>query len=113
MIQHTIQQQKIGLGILAAATLLGAGITVRTAVAREQTAPTKDPVAMGAGAAAELVILMDQDKNGRVSKAEFMNFMAAEFERLDQDKSGELDVQELRQSQLRASHSETFAVAGK
>lgn len=56
---------------------------------------------------------MDADKNGRVSKQEYMRFMDAEFKRLDKDKSGELDVEELRQSQLRASHPESFAIAGK
>jgi hypothetical protein len=108
-----IKKQKIGLGILAVAALLGGGITVSNAVAREATRPPEDPVAIGTEAATQLVILMDQDKNDRVSKEEFMNFMAAEFDRLDKDKSGELDVQELRQSQLRASHPETFAIAGK
>jgi len=33
-----------------------------------------------------------------------MNFVAAEFDRLDTDKSGELDVKELAKSQLRVSH---------
>jgi hypothetical protein len=37
--------------------------------------------------------------------------MEAEFDRLDKDKSGELDPNELRQSQLRVSHS--FTSAGK
>jgi Ca2+-binding EF-hand superfamily protein len=78
--------------------LLGTGIAVSNAVAREAIAPPTDPVAMGVEAATQLVGLMDRDKNGRVSKAEFMNFLAAEFDRLDKDKSGELDVQELRQS---------------
>jgi Ca2+-binding EF-hand superfamily protein len=43
---------------------------------------------------------MDADKNGKISRAEFMAFMAAEFDRLDVDKSGELDVKELEKSQL-------------
>jgi Ca2+-binding EF-hand superfamily protein len=47
---------------------------------------------------------MDTDKNGKISKKEFMAFMEAEFERLDKDKSGELDAKELRQSKLRVSH---------
>jgi Ca2+-binding EF-hand superfamily protein len=45
--------------------------------------------------------MMDTDKNGKISKKEFMDFMSAEFDRLDEDKSGELDVKELAQSQLR------------
>lgn len=47
------------------------------------------------GAVVQLLKLMDTDQNGKVSKAEFMRFMAAEFDRLDTDKSGELDVAEL------------------
>jgi len=38
---------------------------------------------------------MDTDRNGRVSKAEFMHFMGEEFDRLDVDHSGELDPEEL------------------
>jgi len=45
--------------------------------------------------AKELLRLMDKDKNGKVSKQEFMSFMEAEFERLDVDHNGELDVTEL------------------
>jgi len=43
---------------------------------------------------------MDRDKSGKVSKEEFMAFMAAEFDRLDKNKGGELDVYELTGSQL-------------
>jgi Ca2+-binding EF-hand superfamily protein len=46
---------------------------------------------------------MDTDKNGKISRQEYMSFMSAEFDRLDKDKSGELDVRELAQSQFRAS----------
>jgi Ca2+-binding EF-hand superfamily protein len=46
----------------------------------------------------ELLLLMDADKNGRISKKEWMSFMEAEFNRLDKDGSGELDINELRQS---------------
>lgn len=48
----------------------------------------------------ELLLLMDTDKSGKVSKQEWMNFMEAEFNRLDKDGSGELDVTELRQSSV-------------
>ena len=48
---------------------------------------------------------MDTDKNGKISKKEWMTFMEAEFDRLDTDKSGELDVKELTQSQLRPRHA--------
>lgn len=48
----------------------------------------------------ELLLLMDTDKSGKISKREWMSFMEAEFNRLDKDGSGELDLNELRQSGL-------------
>jgi len=47
--------------------------------------------------ARQLVRLMDTDKNGTVSKDEFMQFMSQTFDRLDVNKSGELEREELRQ----------------
>lgn len=52
-------------------------------------------VAAGEAWARQMLPLMDTDKNGRVSRQEWMRFMAAEFDRLDVDHSGELSVQEL------------------
>lgn len=43
----------------------------------------------------ELLHLMDTDSNGKVSKAEYMNFMEQEFNRLDVNHDGELDLNEL------------------
>ena len=54
---------------------------------------------------------MDTDKNAKISKKEYMSFMEAEFDRLDKDKSGELDPKELTQSQFRVSHP--FTSVGK
>jgi Ca2+-binding EF-hand superfamily protein len=48
-----------------------------------------------------LLLMMDTDQNGKVSKKEFMSFMDAEFDRLDTDKSGELDLQELTKMDVR------------
>jgi Ca2+-binding EF-hand superfamily protein len=47
---------------------------------------------------------MDTDQSGKISKQEWMKFMEAEFDRLDKNKKGQLDVKELTQSKLRASH---------
>lgn len=94
---------------VAAATLIAAGIWagtwVGTAFAREQTPPpAPDKVALGQDEVKQLILLMDQNKNGKVSEQEFMNFMRAEFMRLDKDHTGELDVKELEDSQIRVSH---------
>ncbi len=48
----------------------------------------------------KLLALMDTDKNGKVSKHEFMNFMSKEFDRLDTDHDGDLDVNELAKWQV-------------
>jgi Ca2+-binding EF-hand superfamily protein len=43
-----------------------------------------------------LMQMMDKDKNGSVSKDEFLQFMGREFDRLDSDKSGTLEHKEMR-----------------
>jgi Ca2+-binding EF-hand superfamily protein len=56
----------------------------------------------------QLIRLMDKDKNGQVSKAEFTQFMEEEFDRLDVDKSGGLTREELSRSIiLRGQHMHT------
>ena len=70
---------------------------------RAADSKTQDKLALGLDEVTQLVLLMDADKNGKISKQEYLNFMAAEFDRLDKDKSGELDIKELAQSQIRAS----------
>jgi hypothetical protein len=57
-------------------------------------------VAAGEREAKTLLLLMDTDKSGKVSKQEFMAFMEAEFERMDINKDGELDVKELTNSRV-------------
>ncbi len=57
-------------------------------------------LAAGEVEAKRLLLLMDRDQSGKVSKKEFMGFMEEEFQRLDINKDGELDVQELTQSRL-------------
>ena len=48
--------------------------------------------------------------NSQISKQEWMKFMEAEFDRLDKDKSGDLDAKDLKEPQLRVSH---YTAAGK
>jgi hypothetical protein len=51
------------------------------AVAQKAATPTaQDNVAKGEAEVKQLLPLMDQDKQGKVSKEEFMKFMAAEFD---------------------------------
>ena len=53
---------------------------------------------LGEGAVQQLLLLMEPDKNGKISRQAWMTFMAEEFDRLDKDKKGELDAEELRRS---------------
>jgi hypothetical protein len=97
--------------ILFVATLTLAGALLRTGVAQKAAAPKpQDKLALGEEEVKQLLLLIDTNKNGKISKQEWMKFMEAEFERLDKGKSGELDVKELTQSRLRVSH---FTSAGK
>lgn len=81
---------------LALTALAAAGVVVAG-----QTKDQKTKLAAGEPEVKQLLLLMDTDKNGKVSKQEFMKFMEAEFDRLDKDKSGELDPKELMQLQVR------------
>jgi Ca2+-binding EF-hand superfamily protein len=104
--------QRVGLAGLAIGALLATGAGIGTAPARAGNingsnvagpAQKEKNLTVGEKEAKKLLLLMDKDKNGKVSKQEFMNFMDAEFDRLDKDKSGELDVNELTQSPVRSS----------
>jgi Ca2+-binding EF-hand superfamily protein len=91
--------------MMAIAVLFAVGSLVNSAIAQEkQNVPkVQDKVALSAEEVKQLVLMMDTDKSGKISKKEFLDFMSAEFDRLDKDKSGELDVKELSQSQFRPS----------
>jgi Ca2+-binding EF-hand superfamily protein len=70
----------------------------------------QDKLALGEEEVRQLLLLMDTDKTGKITRQEWMKFMEAEFDRLDKNKSGELDAKELAQSRLRVS---PFAKVGK
>jgi hypothetical protein len=87
------------LVLLAAVTFLG------TAAAQKNSAPRpQDRLAIGEDNVKQLILLMDTDKNGMVSKQDYMRFMEAEFHRLDKSNHGQLDARELNRSTLYASH---------
>jgi Ca2+-binding EF-hand superfamily protein len=48
------------------------------------------------------LFLIDTNKAGKITKQEWMKFMEEEFDRLDKNKSGEIDAKELARSRLRA-----------
>jgi hypothetical protein len=97
----------LGLGLLIAI-----GFMLEPAFARNSGSTPRrvDILALGEDEVKQLLLLMDTNENGKVSKEEFMKFVEAEYDRLDTDKSGQLDPKELTRSQLRASH---FSHVGK
>ena len=100
-----MQRQTNTVWILAILTvLLVTGTMLATAAAQKASVPkVQDRLAMGEEEVKHLLLLMNPDKQGMVSQQEYMKFMEAEFERLDREKKGELNVRKLTQSELSAS----------
>jgi hypothetical protein len=84
--------------LVVSGTVLGSAAAQKAAVPKPQ-----DRLALGEDGVRQLLLLMEADKKGRVSKQEYMKFMEAEFQRLDKEKTGELDVKALTQSSLTAN----------
>jgi hypothetical protein len=90
------------IGVIA--VLVVTGTLVGNAAAQKASVPKpQNKFAIGEDNVRQLLPLMEADKNGMVSKQEFMRYMEAEFARLDKNKKGELNVRELTQSSLTAS----------
>jgi Ca2+-binding EF-hand superfamily protein len=91
---------------LLTALLSAIGIALGTALAKSAVAAdSQDKLARADGNVKELLLLMDTDMNGKISKREWLSFMEAEFNKLDKDGNGELDRKELAQSRLVARRS--------
>jgi Ca2+-binding EF-hand superfamily protein len=89
------------IGVMGAT---GALATI-AAAQKQNTSQQEDKFTVANQHVKELLLLMDADNNGRISKHEWMSFMEAEFNRLDTDGSGELDPKELSQTRLSARSS--------
>jgi hypothetical protein len=97
--------------VLLVAILLGIAAIAKNSFAQKASTPRpQDKLALGEDDVRQLLLLVGGDRNGKITKQEWMNFMEAEFDRLDKNKSGELDAQELARSRLRVS---PFARVGK
>jgi hypothetical protein len=106
--------------ILETGVLLATGLIAGSMLAQKQAVPTQASKQATVNAPSkrelrqdevkQLLLLMDTDKNGKITKQEWMSFMEAEFDRLDKDKSGELDPKELTQSRVRPA---SFQSVGK
>ena len=99
--------------VVAIAVLFTARVMVGTSVQRQSTGSPKEAVSSkekrleaGEEYTKKLLTLMDTDKNGKVSKQEFMSYMEKEFDRLDTKKDGQLDVKELTKLRGKAGRRE-------
>ncbi len=100
---------KILTPMLAVSLLAAAASSIAPAVADDAPPPAAAPpkLATGITPLAQLLELMDTDKNGKVSKEEFMRFMEAEFDYADKNKDGELDPAEMKKLVYRMNHPST------
>lgn len=99
------------LVILLAAVLFGISANLRSSFAQKASVPKQqDTLALGEEDVKRLMLLIGPNENGKITKREWMKFMESEFDRLDKDKSGELDAKELSRSRLTVS---SFTKVGK
>jgi hypothetical protein len=101
------------LAVAFVAAVLALAAPAGTCVAAAQSAPAAQAPAPTPGSsnvvaaspdAIKLLKIMDNDKDGKISHAEFISFMEAEFQRLDLDHDGYLNLKELEKSQLAVAH---------
>jgi Ca2+-binding EF-hand superfamily protein len=90
-----MMRRNLLIALLSATALVGAALAQKSATPKQ---PTTD--ALAEENVKGLLLIMDTDKNGKISKQEWMKFMEGEFDRLDKAKKGELDSKELRQSMV-------------
>jgi len=111
--QVMLRLTKVVWVILVVTVLVATGVMLRTSVAQKASVPKpQNNLALGEEHVRQLLLLMDKDNDGKVSKQEYMSFMEAEFERLDKKKSEDLDVTELVRTSLITSHP-THSYTGK
>lgn len=99
------EKRKYVLILAVMVALLAIGGMVGAVAAQKSTteAPSQHKGAIVAGqtAAKQLLLLMDTNKDGKVSKEEWMKFMSDEFDRLDTNHDGFVDVKDMEQAQIK------------
>jgi sulfatase maturation enzyme AslB (radical SAM superfamily) len=87
------------------AVLLAAGIFLTTAAAQKASVPrTQDRLTMGEEPTKQLLLVMSTNGRDTVTKQEYMKFAEQEFDRLDKEKKGTLNVHQFSQMSLASSH---------
>ena len=76
--------------IFLVGVFLAVGITSTSTIAQSKKATTRDAQAR------QLLRAMDKNKDGTVSKQEYLDFMSGTYNRLDVKKNGQLKEEELR-----------------
>ncbi len=71
-------------------------------------AASKRALAAGEESTRRLIRLMDKDKNGVVSKEEFLEFMSKEFDRLDVNRNEQLERREMMRAMCRGGRGPLF-----
>ncbi len=92
---------RLPVKLVATVVLLSVSLATPYSIAADQPDAVGNPdqskkLAIGLAPTIRLLQLMDTDKNGKVSKEEFMHFMEAEFSFADKNHDGELDPKELQ-----------------
>jgi hypothetical protein len=83
---RTMMRRNLLIALLSATALVGTALAQKSATPKQ---PTTD--ALAEENVKGLLLIMDTDKNGKISKQEWMKFMEGEFDRLDktvQEKQG-------------------------
>ena len=76
-----------------------AACAVASSTAQKANVPIhQDVVALAQPKVTEVLLVMDTDRNGTISKKDFMNLTEVVFDRLDKDKKGELEPRQFWQS---------------
>jgi len=90
------QRSVVGATLLMVCVCAGGLLLRETSFAQKASVPREpDMAAIATENIRELLALMDTDKNGKISKQEWMKFMETTFDRLDAKKKGEIDPREL------------------
>ena len=99
--------------LLAAFMSICAALAARS-FAQTPTASPKSPNTkfIAEQNARQILLVMDADKDGRISKKEWMDFMSKEFDRLDKDHNGYVDQKELLATSI-TMHGVPAEVQGK
>ncbi len=99
---------------MAALAVLGPALAPKS-FAQMTTASPKSPNLpfIAEQNAKQIMLLMDTDKDGRISKKEWMNFMSKEFDRLDTNHDGYIDQKDLLATQLYVEQHVSPEVQGK